>query len=53
MVKQAKRLARKNPLTGKRRSLRKISAELVALGFTRDNGQPYSAATVRNVINRR
>ncbi len=52
MVKQAKRLARRNPRTGKKRSLRKVSAELAALGFTRSNGEPYSATVVRNVINR-
>ena len=53
MVKQAKRLARKNPRTGKSRSLRKISAELVSLGFARPDGSAYSAATIRNVLNRR
>jgi DNA invertase Pin-like site-specific DNA recombinase len=52
MVKEAKRLARKNPRTGKKRSLRKISAELVTLGFTRENGSGYSSTTIRNVINR-
>jgi len=53
MAKQAKRLARRNPRTGKKRSLRKVSAELAALGFTRNNGEPFSATVVRNVINRR
>ncbi|MDC0148877.1 recombinase family protein [Rhodospirillales bacterium] len=52
MVREAKRLARRNPKTGKSRSLRTISAELAALGFTRDNEQPYSAMTIRNVLNR-
>ena len=52
MVRQAKRLARRNPATGKTRSLRTISSELAALGFTRDDGSPYSAMTIRNVINR-
>jgi DNA invertase Pin-like site-specific DNA recombinase len=60
MVKEARRLRRKNPRTGKRRSLRQISSELKSMGFTRkafdkdarkwmDTGEPYSAATIRNV----
>jgi DNA invertase Pin-like site-specific DNA recombinase len=49
MVKEARRLRRKNPSTGKRRSYRKVSSELAAMGFTRPNSQPYSAATIRNV----
>jgi len=60
MVKEARRLRRKNRETGKRRSYRKISAELASMGFTRkafdkdarkwmDTGKPYSAATIRNV----
>jgi DNA invertase Pin-like site-specific DNA recombinase len=49
MVKEARRLRRKNPKTGKQRSYRRVSAELAALGFSRSNGEPYSAMTVRNV----
>jgi DNA invertase Pin-like site-specific DNA recombinase len=60
MVKEAKRLRRKNPRTGKRRSLRQISAELKSMGLTRkvydkknrrwiDTEEPYSAMTIRNV----
>lgn len=49
MVKEAKRLRRKNPKSGNVRSFRVISAELASMGFVRPNGEPYSAATVRNV----
>lgn len=49
MVKEAKRLRRKNPKSGKIRSFRTISAELVLLGYTRPNGEAYSAMTIRNV----
>ncbi len=52
MISEAKRLRRVNPLTGKRRSLRKISAELASLGFTRDNGQPFSASTINGILKR-
>lgn len=49
---EIKRLARRNPKSGKKRSLRKISAELVSLGFTRVDGSAYSAMTISNVIKR-
>ena len=49
MVREARRLRRKNPKTGKRRSLRKIAAELAETGYTRPNGEVYSAMTIRNV----
>jgi DNA invertase Pin-like site-specific DNA recombinase len=59
MVKEARRLHRKNPHTGKRRSLRKISEELASMGHTRKDddgrltGKPYSAMTIRNVLARK
>jgi hypothetical protein len=49
MAKEAKRLRRKNPKTGKRRSLRAISAELAARGYFNHYGKPYSASSIRNV----
>jgi DNA invertase Pin-like site-specific DNA recombinase len=52
LAKEAKRLHRKSPRTGKRRSLNEISAELFDLGFTRDNGEPYSKQTIRKIVNR-
>lgn len=55
VVKEARRLARKSPVTGKRRSLRAIAAELAALGHvyrrTKDDpGKPYEANSVRRML---
>jgi len=50
MVREAKRLARRNPRTGKRRSLRQIARELAALGYTRPGGEPFNAQSVKNMI---
>jgi DNA invertase Pin-like site-specific DNA recombinase len=50
VVAEAKRLYRASPLTGKRRSLRKIAKELAALGHVNVNGRPYSAKSVRSMI---
>ena len=41
-VPQAKRLRRASPLNGERRSLRKISEELAAMGFLNERGKPYN-----------
>jgi DNA invertase Pin-like site-specific DNA recombinase len=49
MAREAKRLRRKNPSTGKRRSLRAISAELAEMGYLNRNGRPYTASSIRNV----
>jgi DNA invertase Pin-like site-specific DNA recombinase len=49
MAREAKRLRRKNPKTGKRRSLRAISSELAAMGYLNRNGKPYTASSIRNV----
>ena len=47
----AKRLHRRNPATGKRRSLRTIAAEMAALGHVNPRtGQPYSATALMNVL---
>lgn len=50
MVKHAKRLARKNPKTGKVRSLREIAAELEALGFLSNTGKQLSANSVARIL---
>lgn len=50
MVREARRLARKNPKTGKTRSLRDISRELHGLGFGTSTGQPFSAAQVQRSL---
>lgn len=50
LVREAKRLARKSPKTGKARSLREISAELAELGFMTSAGKPFSADQVQRLI---
>ena len=50
LVREAKRLARRNPKTGKRRSLREIATELAERGFTTSRGLPFSAAQVSRLI---
>lgn len=50
VVKVARRLARKSPKTGKRRSLRGIAAELATLGHTGPSGQPYGPESVKRMI---
>src|SRR5215510_14485283 len=56
-VRLAKRLHRANPVTGQRRSLRKISAELVAAGHEMarkyrcsEVPRPFNPATVKRMI---
>jgi DNA invertase Pin-like site-specific DNA recombinase len=50
MVREAKRLGRKNPKTGRVRSLRQIAKELASNGYCRNNGQPYNAQTIKNIL---
>jgi DNA invertase Pin-like site-specific DNA recombinase len=50
VVAEARRLARKSPKTGKRRSLRAIAAELAALGHVGPSGQPYFPASVARML---
>jgi len=50
VVVEARRLARKSPKTGKRRSLRAIAAELAALGHVGPAGQPYFPASVARML---
>jgi DNA invertase Pin-like site-specific DNA recombinase len=51
LVREAKRLARKSPKTGKARSLRDIALELARLGFATANGKAFSATQVQRLIN--
>src|SRR5450755_863157 len=44
VIAEARRLARKSPKTGQRRSLRTIAAELAALGHLALSEQPYHAS---------
>ncbi len=50
VVKEAKRLYRKNPRTGKRRSLRAIAKELAKLGHLSVSGKPYGAESVKRIV---
>jgi DNA invertase Pin-like site-specific DNA recombinase len=50
VVAEAKRLHRASPKTGERRSLRKIAAELAASGHLNERGAPYSAKSVRAML---
>lgn len=50
VVREAKRLRRKNPRTGRVLSLRKVSARLAEMGFVAPSGNPYGAESVRQMI---
>ena len=50
VVREARRLARKSPKTGKRRSLRTIALELAALGHVGPRGKPYGAESVKRML---
>ena len=50
LIREAKRLRRKNPVTGKRRSYRKVSRELEKLGFLNGKGNPFAAAQVKRMV---
>ncbi|MCG7364369.1 recombinase family protein [Roseomonas sp. ACRSG] len=50
LVREARRLARKNPKTGKTRSLRDIAKELVKLGHKTAAGKEFSASQVQRLI---
>jgi DNA invertase Pin-like site-specific DNA recombinase len=52
VVAMAKRLRRASPVTGKRRSLRKIAVELAAAGHRNERGAVYSAKSVRAMLAR-
>ena len=50
LIRETKRLYRRNPKTGERRSLRDIAAELEALGFTTTKGERFQAAQVKRLV---
>jgi DNA invertase Pin-like site-specific DNA recombinase len=50
MVREAKRLARKSPKTGKARSLREIALELMALGYVNGKRNVFSASAVKSML---
>lgn len=49
IVKEAKRLRRKSPRTGKRRSLRAIAAALAKIGYVGVSGNPYGAESIKRM----
>jgi len=50
VVAEARRLARRSPKTGKKRSLRAISGELAALGHLAPSGAAYTASSIRHML---
>jgi DNA invertase Pin-like site-specific DNA recombinase len=50
VIREAKRLARKSPKTGKSRTLRAIADELAALGHLSPSGRPYLPGSVKNML---
>jgi DNA invertase Pin-like site-specific DNA recombinase len=51
VVREAKRLHRANPVTGKHRSLRKIAYELARMGHVNDDGWPFNPSSIRSMLN--
>ena len=49
LVRQAQPLRRRSP-KGHQRSLREVSAALSAMGFKNANGQPFSASSIKAMI---
>lgn len=52
VVAEAQRLAKRNPRTGERRSLRAIAAELEALGYVGTSGGQYHPGSVKRMLSR-
>lgn len=50
LVREARRLYRKSPKTGKRRTLRSISKELYDLGFTSKLKNPFSTSQIKRLV---
>ncbi len=51
-LREAKRLYRRNPKTGNRRSLRQIASELATLGHLAPNGNEYNPNSIRQMLER-
>jgi DNA invertase Pin-like site-specific DNA recombinase len=49
-VREAKRLRRRSPKTGRQRSLREIAAELARIGHMNERGAPYHAESVKALL---
>jgi DNA invertase Pin-like site-specific DNA recombinase len=52
-VAMAKRLHRRNPKTGGRRSYREIAAELAAGGHVNKNGRPFGPSAIKSMVEAR
>ncbi|HEX8373772.1 MAG TPA: recombinase family protein, partial [Geminicoccaceae bacterium] len=50
LAREARRLARRNPKSGKTRSLRAIAGELAAAGHLTAGGKPFSASQVQRLL---
>lgn len=50
LVREARRLRRASPKTGKRRSLRQVAHELASMGYVASTGQPFSAGQVQRLL---
>ena len=53
LVAMVKRLHRRNPKTGKRKSLRSIAAQLAQLGYVNVNGRPFAAQSIKAMVQSR
>ena len=52
LVKEARRLRRKNPVSGKRKSLKRVSKELfeMGMGYHTSTGKPFSATQIKRMV---
>lgn len=50
IVAEAKRLRRRSPKTGQRRSLREIADKLARQGYVSTSGRPFSSSVVRSMV---
>lgn len=50
VVAEAKRLRRRSPKTGQRRSLREIADELARQGYVSASGKPFSSSVVKTMV---
>jgi hypothetical protein len=53
VVALAKRLRRRNPKTGERKSLRSIASELAVMGYLNIHGRPFAAESIKAMIRQR
>lgn len=53
VVREARRLFRRSPKTGERRSLREIGRELAALGHVGPSGKPYAPGSIKRMVESR